>query len=139
MTNRHIPRDYSSHRKNTYRPYDEFIGLEIYSFDPQYTREYIPLDSSLVSVSNCEYTSYRSASCYRSLDKANHMVVKADYNVHENGEYRIDILYEQSNHIWTGDDAKYNTGSDLIGYLKIIKDNNTVKENVYILIMSQKE
>ena len=94
--NRHIPRDYSAHRKSTYRPYDEFAKVEVFSFDPIYTKQYKLEDGTLIPSSNCSETSWKSWTCFKSEDKQNHMVFDIPYTVRESGEYRIDVLYEWS-------------------------------------------
>lgn len=121
MTTRHIERDYSAHRKSVIRPYDEYVELEIFSFDPKFTRTYVADDNTLPTGQNTSKTFYKAWSCYKSADLINNMIINFDYGVLENGEYRIDILYEQSNHI--NDDAQYNTGSNLTGHIKVNNDS----------------
>ena len=95
MDSKHIERDYSAHRKNVIRPYDEYVKLEIFSFDPKFTQTYLREDNTLPQGDNCEATSWKSWSCYKSEDKQSNMVFNIKYNVEETGEYRIDLVYEQ--------------------------------------------
>ena len=127
MTSRHITRDYSAHRKSILRPYDEYVGLEIFSFDPDYTRTYLPENNTLKPVGNATRTSWKSWTCYRSSNKQDDMQFSIDYNVTATGEYRIDIIYEQSNHIYNNKD--YDTGKDLTGEISIESPTTTIYEN----------
>ena len=113
--NRHITRDYSAHKKSTYRPYDEFVKLEVFSFDPIYTRQYVLEDGTLIPSQNCSETTWKSWSCFKSADGQNDMVFDIDYNVKESGEYRVDVLYELNS----------STTDYIIGQIKI---NDTVHE-----------
>lgn len=124
MASRHIYRDYSAHRQNVIRPYDEYTKLEIFSFDPKYTKTYLAEDKTLKYGENYEKTSWKSWTCYRSLDKTNDVFFSLDYNVKVNGSYRIDVIYEKSNHIYT--ETKYNTGKNLVGNITI--QNNSSKD-----------
>ena len=134
MTAKHITRDYSAHRKNIVRPYDEFTKLEVFSFDPKFTKIFIAEDGNLKKGDNFEKTTYKSWTCYRSKDKSNDMVFDITYNATENGEYRIDTLFEKNNHIYTTTkngkevlDTAHNTGKTLLGHLTI-KNNSDVVE-----------
>ena len=132
MTSRHITRDFSAHRKSVIRPYDEYCGLEIFSFDPQYTRTYLPESNTLKVTDNGDKTSWKSWSCYKSTDMKNDMEFSITYNVVDWGDYRIDLLYEQSNHIYTEDNKKYNTGADLTGEIKISSPNQTIRDETVL-------
>lgn len=131
MVSKHITRDYSAHRKSVIRPYDEYCGLEIFSFDPQYTRTFLPRDVKILS--NSKSTPWKSWSCLISSDFKQDMSIEISYNVVEYGEYRIDILYEQSNHLagteqnQTTSDKKLDTGQDLTGDIIIKAPNRTVR------------
>ena len=116
MDSKHIERDYSAHRKSVIRPYDEYVKLEIFSFDPKFTQTYLREDNSLGIGSNCTETSWKSWTCLKSTDKQNDMVISLSYDATEVGDYRIDLLYEQNDYIH---DGKTNTGKDLLGHLKI--------------------
>ena len=126
MVAKHITRDYSAHKKSVIRPYDEYCGLEIFSFDPKYTRMYLAEDGSLKKGSNSTKTSWKSWSCYRSSDEQNDMVFTLDYNVTSYGEYKIEFVYEQSNHIYS--DKNHNTGKDLSGDILITSSTDTIRD-----------
>ena len=130
MVSKHITRDFSAHRKSVIRPYDEYCGLEIFSFDPKFTRTYLAEDNTLKIGSNATKTSWKSWTCYQSTDAKNDMVFNIDYNVTEFAEYRIDFVYEQSNHIFGKDkaDTTKDTGADLTGEITIASPNQTVLE-----------
>ena len=123
MDSKHITRDFSAHKKSIVRPYDEFVKLEIFSFDPKFTKTYLAEDNTLKEGSNCAKTSWKSWSCYKSKDTINDMVFNIKYNVAENGYYRMDYIYEQSNHIH---DNKNNTGKDLVGNVKMVNNDSTI-------------
>lgn len=129
MDSKHIEREYSAHRKNIIRPYDEYVKLEIFSFDPKFTKTYLREDGSLKPYKNATATSWKSWSCYKSKDKQNPMLFRVGYNVTEMGEYRIDVLYEQNNYIH---DGKTNTNKDLVG--NVLVDGKTIDDNDYGII-----
>lgn len=116
MDSKHIQRDYSAHKKSVIRPYDEYVKLEIFSFDPIYTQTYLLEDNTLRVGKNCTETSWKSWSCLKSSDKQNDMVITLNYNAVITGEYRVDLIYEQNDYIH---DGKTNTGKDLLGHLRI--------------------
>ena len=117
MQSKHIKRDYSAHKKSTYRPYDEYVKLEIFSFDPKYTRTYIAEDNTLKPSKNATKTSWKAWACYKSTDAQNNMRFDLDYTAITNGTYRIDILYEFNTDIYH--DAKKDTGAFLLGKFNI--------------------
>jgi len=122
--NKHITRDYSAHKKSIVRPYDEFVKLEIFSFDPKYTKQYILEDNTLIGSSNCSETTWKSWSCFKSTDGQNPMVFDIGYFAEEGGEYRIDVLYEYNDKI-------YNTSNDtseyIIGNIRIDDTDNEIE------------
>ena len=124
MEAKHIERDYSKHRKSIIRPYDEYIKFECFSFDPKLTRTYLREDNTLKASKNCKATSLKSWSCYISNDEVNDMVFDVRYNAVENGDYRIDVLYEQSNHIYTN--TKHNINKDMVGNVTITRGDDEV-------------
>ena len=142
MDSKHIERDYSAHRKSVIRPHDEYVKLEIFSFDPQYTQTYLREDNTLSKGSNITKTSWKSWSCFKSTDKQNAMVFNIKYNVLEDGEYRVDLIYEQNS---TLHNTKKDTGKDLIGHMKIGEvfdddilfdgENNVIKRSSTFLHM----
>ena len=116
MDSKHIERDYSAHRKSIVRPYDEYVKLEIFSFNPKHTQTYLRENNTLGKGKNCEATSWKSWSCFKSADKQNDMVITLNYKVKKTGDYRIDLLYEQNDYIH---DGKTNTSKDLLGKISI--------------------
>ena len=120
MDSKHIERDYSAHRKNVIRPYDEYVKLEIFSFDPKYTKTYLREDNTLKGKSNTAKTSWKSWSCFKSEDKQNEMKFSIKYNAKKVGDYRIDFIYEQNNAIHEKVGKKNtNTSKDLTGSIAI--------------------
>ena len=121
MTSKHITRDYSAHKKSVVRPYDEYCRFEIFSYDPNYTKSF--LRDNIRTYSNAVKSSYRSWACFIA-DNMNDMIFTIPYHVSVKGEYRIDVIYEQSNHIYS--DKSKNTGSDLLGGLEINRGESTI-------------
>ena len=139
----HITRDYSAHKKSVVRPYDEYVKVELFSFDPTYTKTYLPEKKTLKAVKNAEKTSWKSWACYKSTGVRD-MLFDVVYNVKSYGNYRIDFLYEQNNYIHG--DKKKDTGKNLVGHGKIVNgskvlydrkikfegENNVIKRKVNI-------
>lgn len=127
MVVKHITRDYSAHKKDVIRPYDEYVALEIFSFDPKHTRIYLPDEGTLYPSDNGVRTSWKSWACYKSSDAQNNSIYDVEYNVVENGDYRVDILYEKSNHLHS--DKSKNTGASLTGSISITRGDVSVRND----------
>ena len=126
MIAKHIDRDFSAHKQSVYRPYDEYCKLEIFSYDPKYTKNYTVEAKNLKYGSNASKTNWKSWACYRSKDMKNDMVFDITYNARVDGDYRIDYLYEESNHIFSDiktDYKKYDTSKNLVGHIKVINES----------------
>lgn len=131
MVRKYIKRDFTDHEFTTeyLSDDDEYIRLEIFSFDPVYTQTYTPEAGTLVG-ENTNKTNWRSWACFQSKDKINPMEFTLDYKVEDDGLYRIDFLYEKNSIMYGTDDSNssYNTGKDLIGwqdvYLKGSKEEH---------------
>ena len=97
MARKHISRPYSSHRKDTFRPYDELYGVEIISFEHDLTQVYL-VHRGDFKYTNAKKQSWKSWTTLtydtKNNDKSNMFSVSCDYFVKEAGEYRIDIVYE---------------------------------------------
>ena len=130
MTSKHIKRDFSAHKQSVIRPYDEFVKLEIFSFDPHYTQYYLPERGTLNKGSNLEKANWKSWRCYKAKNPKKDMVFNIKYNVKKDGEYRIDFVYEMSNYIHKDDDGNFsnkkNTGKPLVGHCTINRGEHGV-------------
>ena len=97
MARKHISREFSSHRKDTYRPYDEFCKVEIISFEHDLTKVYVVHRGDVTS-KNAKKQTWKSWTTLiyndKKNDKSNTFDVGCNYFVEQAGEYRIDILYE---------------------------------------------
>lgn len=97
MARKHISRPYSSHRKDTFRPYDELYGVEIISFEHDLTQVYL-VHRGDFKYENAKKQPWKSWTTLtydkKNNDKSNMFSVSCDYFVKEAGEYRIDIVYE---------------------------------------------
>lgn len=127
MDSKHIERDYSAHRKSVIRPYDEYVKLEIFSFNPKFTEYYLRKLNTLKGKSNTSNTSWKSWSCFKSADMQNPMHFSIKYNVKEVGQYRIDLIYEQNDYIHSNKNK--NTNKDLLGKLEIDGDGYDISFN----------
>lgn len=126
MVRKHISRDFSAHKRNIIRPTEEYSKVEIFSYDPDYTKEYYyNVNLSEKDCSNISKVSWRSWSAYKSKDETNPMTIKIKYNVDSVGDYRIDYLYEQSSYLH----SKNNTGKDLVGYYALTMDNKELEKD----------
>ena len=123
MDSKHIERDYSAHKRSVRRPSGEYCGLEIFSYDPKYTKYFLRADNSLKSGKNCKSVNHRRWSCYASDSTNKDLILNVSYNVVEDGEYRIDLVYEQDKYLFPI--KKKNSTSyvdkDLTGHLTIKK------------------
>lgn len=119
MTAEHIYRDWSNHAKEVIRPLHEYCKVEIFSFDHKYTKTYHNKNYTFKGENFAE-KSHRNLSCNSSKDNNSHYTIQMDYLVKEIGDYRIDILYENT-------DGKDYVGSwkfDLSS-AKVTNTNNT--------------
>lgn len=124
MVRKHISRDWSKHLKEviTDEELAQHITFECFAYDPQYTQIFSRQHKNITKFSNASNASWNSATCYRSTDLQNDMVFNIKFNSEVVGEYRVDILYEQSNFIcqtYDKNKKKYDTSKDLVGSIKI--------------------
>lgn len=102
MVRKHIKRDYSSHRKSVLRPTNEYIKCEIFSFEHLETMCYSTYEKN-ISTTNATETNILSWRGYESADNTNRFSIDCNYLVSDDGEYRIDILYQnKDDNDWTG-------------------------------------
>lgn len=119
MVRKHIKRDYSAHKKSVVRPMDEYVKLEIFSYNHVNTSAY-SLYNNNISSKNTNPTTTVSWVCYESLNKTTRFDVACDYLATSNKEYRLDILY-------TSKDER-----DMLGYVQIFKDGVKIDETSVI-------
>ena len=118
MSGKYIKRDFTDHVQTTQyvSDEDEYIKFEIFSFDPEYTQAYVVQDGSLTG-ENATKVNFRGWQCCQSKDKINPMEFTLTYNIKEAGNYRVDILYEQNDKMYSGEEyTLYNTSKDLTGW-----------------------
>lgn len=134
MVSKHITRDYSAHRKRTIRPSNEFVGLEIFSYDPVYTQYYLLETETLPQGENAQKSTWRSWTCYKAVSSSLDMSFTLDYLVKEKGEYRVDFLYEQNDNITTQQGTLIiKDANDLTGEITISKDESLIYEDENVL------
>ena len=97
MVRKHISRDFTKHRRDVFRPYDEFYKVEIISYEHDLTRVYLAKDD-VFKTTNTTKKGWKSWTTYvydtKNNDKSNRFKLETDYLVEKAGEYRIDIVYE---------------------------------------------
>ena len=135
MDAKHITRDYSAHRKNVIRPTGEYAGLEIFSFDPTLTQEYIRENNTLKGGINSRATEWRSWACYCAESENKDMTLNVDYNVVDEAEYRIDLLYEQNSSLQDRgvSDKSKKVIKDMTGGLTVSNGSDVVYEDNRLL------
>lgn len=92
MVRRHNSREYSKHRKEKIRDYDEFYKVEVISYEHDLTKVYLVDD--ITNTGNAKKSSWKSWVTYMSNDEKQSFTLRVDYFVEMIGEYRIDIVYE---------------------------------------------
>ena len=119
MGSEHIYRDFSSHTKHTRRP-DEYCKVEIFSYNHQYTQTYHYNNYSF-NTDNSKRVSHRSMYSLQSKD-TNPFSVGMLYNVLEEGEYRIDIIYENMD------------SEDIVGSYEFDFDESSINSNMEVSV-----
>lgn len=119
MVKKHITRDYSAHKKSVVRPMDEYIKLEIFSYNHINTELYSAYQNNL-SMENANQITQYAWIGYESTDKTNRFNINYNYTATKNNEYRMDIIYLNK------DDK------DMTGSVKIQKDNNIIKDETIV-------
>lgn len=82
--------------KEVIRPSYERIKLEIFSYEHSLTKLFRPA-KEVIKGTNIKKVNHRSLKCLMSDDDKTSFTMEFDFNVKEEGEYRIDILYENRN------------------------------------------
>ena len=118
MVRKYITRDFTEHVHSTeyLSDEDEYIKFELFSFDPLYTKTYV-VEQNTLKGENVKKTNFKSWTCFQSGNMIDPMEFTLNYNAKENGDYRIDILYEQNSNMFA--DKDYNTKKDLVGWYDI--------------------
>ena len=93
MVSEHIYRDFSTHTHHTVRP-DEYCKVEIFSYDHQYTQTYHYQNYTFDTV-NSQKEVHRNLIVFQSAD-TNPYSLGIEYSAFVDGEYRIDVLYENT-------------------------------------------
>ena len=92
MVSKHITRDWAGHKKEVIRPTYERISVEIFSYDHKHTHAYIV--PQINQGTNIHQTQQINMTCLESLNGTSSFTVEQSFNCKEEGEYRIDILYQ---------------------------------------------
>lgn len=135
MTSKYIKRKWTDHAQSTeyLSDEDEYIKLEIFSFDPSFTRTFSVEQNTLIG-ENVTKTNFESLSCFKSKDKINLMEFTLNYKVTENAEYRVDLLYMKHNNMYSDEKNKlYNTSKDLTGWYDIYKSGSKKEHTANVL------
>ena len=128
MVRKHISRDWSKHLKSVITDDElaQHITFECFSYDPKHTQIFSRQHKNIKKYDNVSNASWNSATCYRSKDLQNDMVFNITFKSSEVGQYRVDVLYEQSSFLCqtcAGKDGKdykkYDTSKNLMGSIKL--------------------
>lgn len=92
---KHINREHSSFKHSIKRPLDEYCRVEIISFAHEYTQTYAPNDM-LSKATDGALKTIKGWSAIICADKKNSFSISIEYFVKLAGEYRIDLLYENT-------------------------------------------
>ena len=96
MIARHNRNEWAKYAKETIRPSYEKIKIEIFSFEHKLTQKFHPTKNNIKG-SNLKKVNHRSLKCFASKDNETSFTMEFDFKIKEEGEYRIDILYENRN------------------------------------------
>ena len=126
MVHKHIARDFSQHEKSIYRPSDDYIKFEVFAYDPKSVKLYLLANYAepFSKLTNVVKTAYQAWNCYKSKDKKSNMEFDFKYNAKEEGDYIIEIVYEQNQFIHNN--KKFDTSKNLLGGLEIKKGSQTI-------------
>lgn len=135
MTSKYIKRKWTDHAQSTeyLSDEDEYIKIEIFSFDPVFTKTFSAERNTLTG-ENVTKTNFESLPCFKSKDKINLMEFTLNYKVTENGEYRVDLLYMKHDKMYSDEKNKlYNTSKDLTGWYDIYKAESKKEHTANVL------
>ena len=116
MVKKHITRDYSAHKKSVIRPMDEYIKLEIFSYNHINTEIYTSYKNNLTTKNADKITTYAWIG-YESQNKTTRFDMSFHYTATVNGEFRLDLTYLNK------DDR------DMTGFVQIYKDDEKIKDD----------
>lgn len=119
MVKKHIKRDYSAHKKSVIRPMDEYIKLEIFSYNHINTELYSTYQNNITTDNASKITQYAWVG-YESTDKQGRFNINYHYTAPENNQYRMDITYLNK------DDR------DMTGFIRIYKDGVQIKDETIV-------
>lgn len=92
---RHNKRHWSDHKRKVKRDFYEYCGVEIFSFDHQYTSTFHRGNYTFIT-DKAKNKSHRHLSCFEASTEGQAYTVQWKYNVQSTGQYRIDVLYENT-------------------------------------------
>ena len=93
MVKKHIPRDYSHHRRSIVRPTNEYRKVEIFSYDHPETVYYSRYEQNITG-DNIQEANCLSWQCYESKNGWQRFQIDCKYHIPEFAEYRIDVVYQ---------------------------------------------
>jgi len=150
MVRIHNRNPWANHKKEVFRPSYERIKVEIFSYDHQYTKTYLPALLNFRGT-NLKKVNHRSLKCYEAKDNTTSFTTEVDYSVKSIGEYRIDIVYENKDaKDWLGEyrvglkskisSKIYNNSANIMSYVtRISKLNNKIKSVQELIKKAQTE
>jgi len=125
MVRKHIPRDYSHHRRTVVRPTNEYRKVEIFSYDHPETMYYSIYEQNITG-DNIKEANCLSWQCYESANDWARFSIDCKYNVDEFSEYRLDVVYQnKTDEDKTGFIDIYNESTERLSNEKLIFDGET--------------
>lgn len=112
MVAKHNKREYSDHTHEVIRPTYEYVEVELFCLDHKLTKFYVPSES--IDGENLRLVTHRHLKAIECATPSP-FVINLPYNCTVQGEYRIDLLYENKN------------SKDYVGQYKIEQNNSKVK------------
>ena len=113
MVRKHIRRDYSAHKKSVVRPMDEYIKLEIFSYNHINTEIFSSYKNNLSLINAVPITTYAWVG-YESQNQSTRFDINFHYTVTSPREYRLDVAYLSK------DDR------DMTGFININRDGEQI-------------
>lgn len=130
MDIKHIAQNNFNRKNEHYSVNDDYIMVEV--FGTVNFKKYLVKDGNF-NQKNSEQRNYKGLPALVSKDGKNNMQVDFDFNVSETSLYRIDVLYEQYNNIYSVNEkgqGKINTSKDLHGEYQLTRKKDTIIKNV---------
>lgn len=131
MDIKHIAQEKINRKNEHYSVSDDYIMVELFG-----TMDYklYMVSENNFNHNNSDYKTFKGLPVLISRDGRNPLSIDFDFNVSETSLYRVDVLYEQYNNIYSiaevTDQHKINTSKDLQGEYLLTSKKDKIIENV---------